>query len=82
MRNDTNNQQSKGTTMKAATIKKSMRANHITIRQIADHMQITIKRVRQVRNYGVSCPVSVRDWRQAIAEIAQELPSGALTPQY
>ncbi len=80
MRNNTNNSKSK--TMKAATIKNSMRTNHVTIRQIADHMQITIKRVRKVRNYGVSSAASIRDWNQAIAEIAQELPSGSLTAQF
>lgn len=43
-----------------------MRANHITIRQLAEKMGITLKRVREVRAAGLTDPAYVRDWREAI----------------
>jgi len=46
-----------------------LRVNHITIRSIAAHMQITLKRVRQVCKEGVS-GISCTDWSQAIRELA------------
>ena len=50
-------------------VRRAMRLNHITIRQIARAMQITQKRVRQVRAEGVS-GISVLDWRDFLAYLA------------
>ena len=51
------------------TIRYFMRVNDITIRRIAAHMQITLKRVRFVREHGCS-GISCTDWMQAIRETA------------
>ena len=49
------------------TIRHLMRTNHVTIRQLATKMDITIKRVRHVRQHGTSCPHAARDWIEAIS---------------
>jgi transcriptional regulator with XRE-family HTH domain len=43
-----------------------MRKHGVTIREIADRMGITLKRVREVRTNGLNCPHYVRDWTDAI----------------
>ena len=43
-----------------------MRVNKLTIRALAAHMDITIKRVRHVRKHGVVEPHMIRDWIEAI----------------
>lgn len=46
-----------------------LRINGITIRAIAAHMGITLKRVRFVRNNGIT-GIGCTDWMQAIGELA------------
>ena len=43
-----------------------MRTNNVTIRELAARMDITIKRVRYVRERGVTEPHVIRDWLEAI----------------
>lgn len=51
--------------LSADEVKCLMRRHRITIRQLADKMQITMKRVRQVREAGIRGP-AVRDWMEHI----------------
>lgn len=50
-----------------------MRQYRVTIRQLAETMQITLKRVREVRGNGVEGEVYVRDWYEAITEICPRI---------
>jgi hypothetical protein len=43
-----------------------MRQHHKTIRGIAQQWNLTMKRVRHVRAYGVSGEAFVRDWLEII----------------
>lgn len=52
--------------LRGATIVRLMRARRITIRALAQRMNITQKRVRQVRAHGVRGEAFVRDWLEAI----------------
>tara|TARA_R100000808_G_C2151951_1_gene161188 strand:- start:4315 stop:4713 length:399 start_codon:yes stop_codon:yes gene_type:complete len=45
---------------------KLMRKHDCTIRDLAKRMSITIKRIREVRRDGLACPLSARDWLEAI----------------
>ena len=47
-------------------IKRLMRINHVTIRGLAARMDIAIKRVRHVRQYGLAEPHVIRDWIEAV----------------
>lgn len=49
-------------------ITKIMRAYRVTIRGVAQHMGITMSRVREVRANGVSGVHFVRDWAQGLWE--------------
>ena len=43
-----------------------MRVNNVTIRALARKMAITLKRVRHVRQHGLTSPHFIRDWTEAI----------------
>jgi hypothetical protein len=43
-----------------------MRRHGCTIRTLAQRLQIPMTRVRQVRQPGLTCPHTARDWVQAI----------------
>jgi len=43
-----------------------MRRHRITIRELAMRMDITLKRVRHVRRYGITSGVVARDWCEGI----------------
>lgn len=47
-------------------IKHLMRKHQVTIRDLASRMNISISRVKYVREYGVSGNAYVRDWMEAI----------------
>ena len=47
-------------------IRHLMQTNNVTIRSLAPRMDITIKRVRQVRKHGLTDPHFIRDWFEAI----------------
>lgn len=53
-------------TLPAAEIKRLMRSHRKTIRGLAHSMGITMKRVRYVREHGVSGEGFVMDWLEAI----------------
>ena len=53
-------------TMNGKTIRRAMRVYKITIRELAARMDITIKRVRHVRKHGLTEPLFIRDWFEAI----------------
>ena len=46
-----------------------MRKHRTTIRELAQRMQITQKRIRQVRECGLEGPELSRDWIQAITGV-------------
>jgi hypothetical protein len=48
-------------------IRSLMRAYRVTIRQLSKEMDITRKRVREVRQEGVEGYAFVRDWLEAIS---------------
>jgi hypothetical protein len=50
-------------------VRSLMRKYQVTIRQVADALQITQKRVREVRGNGVEGIAYVWDWYEAITEI-------------
>lgn len=52
--------------MSGHEIKKLMRYHGVTIRAISKKMNITMKRVRYVREHGVYEEYKVRDWVEAI----------------
>ena len=54
-----------------ADIRWWMRVTQVTIRRIAKHMGITLKRVRYVREHGIA-GISCTDWMQAIRELAPQ----------
>lgn len=56
-----------------------MRQHRITIRALAKRMNITMKRVREVRDMGIEGPHLVRDWVEAI-EAQPELSAQRATP--
>lgn len=43
-----------------------MRVHKVTIRELAKRMQITMKRIRQIREIGLSDRPTIRDWVQGI----------------
>ena len=45
-------------------IVKRMNRHHVTIRELPTGMDITIKRIRQVRRDGLRDPGFIRDWAQ------------------
>ena len=51
--------------LSADEVKRLMRQHKATIRALAQNMQITMKRVREVREKGLTGP-AVRDWVEAI----------------
>ena len=52
--------------LSAQQINSLMRQHHKTIRGIAQQWNLTLKRVRHVRAYGVSGESFVRDWLEII----------------
>ena len=47
-------------------IVKLMNRHHVTIRELSGRMQITMKRIREVRRDGLHDRHAIRDWIQAI----------------
>ena len=43
-----------------------MRVNEVTIRGLSARMGITQKRIREVREHGLTDPYAIRDWVQGI----------------
>jgi len=43
-----------------------MRVNKTTIRALAERMQITMKRIRKIREIGLDDRNAIRDWIQGI----------------
>lgn len=43
-----------------------MRKHGVKIRSLAYRLDTTLKRIREIRSKGLSCPLAVRDWIQAI----------------
>jgi hypothetical protein len=43
-----------------------MRRHHVRIRTLAQRLGISMRRIRQVRQTGLTCPHAARDWVQAI----------------
>jgi hypothetical protein len=68
-------------TLTGQQIRRAMRAYRVTILDVARHMSITQKRVRQVRAAGVCGRVYVLDWVEGIsgAGRAKELTNGLST---
>ncbi len=52
--------------MTGKEIVKLMRVNKVTIRELAKRMNITLIRIRFVRDNGIKCPLAKRDWIQGI----------------
>jgi hypothetical protein len=43
-----------------------MRHHRVTSRALAQRMQIPMRRIRWVRQHGLTCPLAVRDWKEAV----------------
>lgn len=54
--------------LSGAAIRKLMRAHHKTIRGLAKSMNVTMKRVREVRAEGVSTEIGVWEWTEWITK--------------
>lgn len=59
------------------TVKRLMRQNGTTIRSLAAQMNITMTRVRQVREKGVEGQEYCRDWLEALTSISTDSPDQA-----
>lgn len=59
------------------TVKRLMRQNGKTIRSLAAQMNITMTRVRQVREKGVEGQEYCRDWLEALTSITTGSPDQA-----
>lgn len=59
-------------TYRADQIKRDMRRQGITIRELAARMDVTGARVRQVRSEGVTGAVLARDWFEAIRRLGHD----------
>ena len=46
-----------------------MRVHNVTIRELVVRMQITMKRIRDIRVIGVDDRYSIRDWLEAISGV-------------
>lgn len=49
-----------------ADVRRLMRVHKVTIRQLSERMQITMKRIRQIREIGLRDRPTIRDWVQGI----------------
>ncbi len=54
----------------SAQVRYLMRTNKVTIRALAARMDITLKRVRHVREHGTESPAISQDWVEAITVLA------------
>jgi len=52
--------------MEGKELVRLMRANHVTIRELSGRMQITQKRIREVRESGLVGRELIRDWIQGV----------------
>ncbi len=52
--------------LEGAEVRRLMRVNKVTIRGLSSRMQITMKRIRQIREIGLSDRYAIRDWIEAI----------------
>ena len=52
--------------MEGKEVKRLMRVHKVTIRELSARMQITQKRIRQIRESGLENPNVIRDWLQGI----------------
>lgn len=43
-----------------------MRVHRVKIRELSQRMGITMKRIREVRDAGLTDPLSIRDWIEAV----------------
>lgn len=49
-----------------ADVRRLMRVHKVTIRELAKRMQITMRRIRQIREIGLRDRPTIRDWVQGI----------------
>lgn len=63
--------------LKPETVKRLMRQNGKTIRSLAAQMNITMTRVRQVREEGVEGQEYCRDWLEALTAVPTGGPDQA-----
>ena len=59
-------------TLGAKEVQRLMRQHRKTIRGLAQQWNLTLKRVRHVRTYGVSGECYVRDWLEILQTPATE----------
>ncbi len=52
--------------MEGKEMKRLMRVNKVTIRELSARMQITQKRIREVRESGLEGRELIRDWIQGV----------------
>lgn len=52
--------------MDGREVKRLMRVHHVTIRELRERMGITMKRIRHVRERGLTDRNVIRDWVQGI----------------
>lgn len=55
--------------MTGKQLRSLMRQHKVTIRELAQRTQITMKRIRQARETGLASATGVRDWVQAITGV-------------
>ena len=63
--------------LSASNVKRLMRKHKVTIRALAARMNITLKRVRQVRAEGVKGECISLDWYEAITQAGLFAPKTA-----
>ena len=63
------------TGLEGMEVKRLMRVNKVTIRELSKRLGITMKRIRQVRELGLDDRGTMRDWFQGITGVDPgELP--------
>jgi hypothetical protein len=60
--------------LSASTVVRLMRGHKVTIRRLAARMNITMKRVREVRAQGVKGECMSLDWYEAITQTGLSAP--------
>ena len=52
--------------LEGADVRRLMRIHKVTIRELSKRMQITMKRIRAIREIGLNDRPTIRDWVQGI----------------
>ena len=55
--------------LEGAEVRRLMRVHKVRIRELSRRMQITMKRIREIREIGLDERYAIRDWLEAITGV-------------